>query len=546
MENSISEIIQSCEWYGSQFLIISENVYSPLLYYSYFGALIPSALIALLVFFSGSKKLPNKLILMMVLSFSAWVFFALVTWATEFPNMTMFAWSFLIILEPLVYFFALYFVYVMIFEKDFSILQKIIFSSPLLVTFILTPTKYGLIGYDLSNCDRAAVEGIVATYGYVLEFIYIILILGFFGYFLKKNSDHIARKRATLITTGIVLFLLSFSLGNILEVFTENWLIGQYGLFGAPIFVAFLAYSMVKYKTFNTKIIGAQALVAALWILVLSMLFVRRIENMKYVIVGTLVLVTIFGYYLIKSVRQIEQQKTLLEKANAQQESLMRFINHQVKGFLTRSRTIFDALKTGEYGSMSDEAKKLVDVGFDTNTQAVQMVRSLLDASNLHDGTVSYQHVNFDFRALVSDIVGQLKPIAEGKKLQLNVNIDASKEMMVNGDLTHLAQAVRNLIENAIQYTSAGAVSVSLQIENKNVVLKVVDTGLGLTEEDRKVLFTQGGRGEEARKRNVNSTGYGLYITYKIVKDHKGTISATSAGRDKGSTFEVKLPLSNK
>ena len=63
------------------------------------------------------------------------------------------------------------------------------------------------------------------------------------------------------------------------------------------------------------------------------------------------------------------------------------------------------------------------------------------------------------------------------------------------------------------------------------------------TEDDKKVLFQQGGRGEEAQKRNVNSTGYGLYITYKIIKDHQGHIKAISAGRDKGSTFEVKLPL---
>lgn len=543
MNDSISEIIKSCEWYSSSFLVLSDNVFSPLLYYSYFGSLIPSLVVALFVFFSGYKKLPNKLLLLMTLAFSGWIFFNLVTWATEFPNMTMFAWSFLIILEPLVYFFAFYFVYVMIFEKDFSPLQKFIFTSPLLVTFIFTPTKFGLIGYDLSNCDRAAIEGVVASYGYVIEFLYIILILGFFGYFLKINKDSVQRKRAILVNVGIVLFLLSFSAGNILEVFTENWYIGQYGLFGAPVFVAFLAYSMVKYKTFNTKIIGAQALVFGLWILVLSMLFVRNIENMKYVIWGTLILMIVFGYYLIKSVKQIEQQKAMLEKANAQQESLMRFINHQVKGFLTRSRTIFDALKTGDYGQMTPEAQKLVDVGFDTNTQAVQMVRSLLDAANLHEGTVSYQKVNFDFRALVSDIVGQLKPVAEGKGIQLNVNVDPTKEMMVNGDLTHLAQAVRNLIENSIQYTGAGAVTVSLMVEHKKIVFRVEDTGLGLSDEDKKVLFTQGGRGEDAKKRNVNSTGYGLYITAQIVKDHKGSISADSKGRDKGSTFEIKLPL---
>lgn len=541
MESQISEIIAACEWYGSSFLVLSDNVFSPLLYYSYFGSLIPSILIALFVFFSGRKHLANRLLLLMVASFSGWIFFNLVTWATELPAMTMFAWSFLIILEPLVYFFALYFVYVMIFEKDFSFWQKALFASPLFITFLLTPTKFGLLGYDLSNCDRAAIEGIIATYGYALEFVYILLIVGFFGYFWLKTKDGIARRRATLVTIGVVLFLLSFSAGNILEVFTENWLIGQYGLFGAPIFVGFLAYSMVKYKTFNIKVLGSHVLVIALWVLVLSMFFVRSIENMKYVIAGTLVLVTIFGFQLIRSVKQLEQQKVRLQKANDQQQSLMRFINHQVKGFFNRTRIIFDALRSNEYGELPPQARELVETGFATDTEAINMVRSLLDAANLHDGTVEFKKIPLDFRALVSDITGQVQDVAKTKGLTLTV--EAKDEARVFGDLTHLAQAVRNIIENAIQYTERGVVQVVLNTQQGNAVLTVTDTGLGLTQDDMRRLFTQGGRGEEAKRRNVNSTGYGLYITKKIVSAHGGTVTVASPGRDKGSTFTIMIPL---
>lgn len=544
MTSQISEIIKSCEWAESHFLIISENVFSPLLYYSYFGSLIPTLLIGLIVYLSNRKKIENKILFLISISFAFWTLLNLITWATEFPSKTMLAWSILNVVEPVIYFLSFYFVYVMIFDRDFSNKQKVLFSSPLLITILLSSTKFNLIGYDLSNCDRAAVEGVSAIYGYWLDVVYILFIISSFIYFVRKNKDRVLLKKAILITFGTLAFLTSFYLGNILEYFTENWYIGQYGLFGAPIFVGVLAYSMVKYKTFNIRMFGAQVLVVALSIMIFSMLFVRTIENVKYVVITTLILVIIFGYQLVKSVKMVEVQRQNLQKANEQQESLMRFINHQVKGFLTRSRLIFDALKNDEYGKLSPEAKKLVDVGFDTNTQAVQMVKSLLDASNLSDGTVNYQHVNFDFRALVSDIVGQLKSTAEAKGLKLNAEIDSSKEMMVNGDLTHLAQAVRNLIENSIQYTNAGAVTVSLSVtEDKKVLFKVSDTGMGLSEEDKKVLFKQGGRGEEAQRRNVNSTGYGLYITYKIVKDHKGQIKATSAGRDKGSTFEFALPL---
>ena len=73
-----------------------------------------------------------------------------------------------------------------------------------------------------------------------------------------------------LITLGVVLFLLSFVSGNIIGSFTENWTVAQIGLFSMPIFVFFLAYAVIKFKTFNIKLMGTQVLVFALSFLVLA------------------------------------------------------------------------------------------------------------------------------------------------------------------------------------------------------------------------------------------------------------------------------------
>ncbi|HMP85614.1 MAG TPA: hypothetical protein PKE08_03015, partial [Candidatus Paceibacterota bacterium] len=214
MEN-INQIIESCEWYGSKFLVISENVFSPLLYYSYFFALIPTLIIGLFVYFSNRNKLDNKILFLMIVSFSLWIFGALVTWATEIPEYTMFFWTVLVIIEPFVYFFAFYLAYVFFFKKDWSLKQKFFYFLPLIVTLILGPTSFGLLGYDLTNCDRAAIEGIVASYGYILETIYLLLIVHFafkaFGMPELRNR----RKEISIFAIGISLFLFSFSLGNI-------------------------------------------------------------------------------------------------------------------------------------------------------------------------------------------------------------------------------------------------------------------------------------------------------------------------------------------
>jgi signal transduction histidine kinase len=74
-------------------------------------------------------------------------------------------------------------------------------------------------------------------------------------------------------------------------------------------------------------------------------------------------------------------------------------------------------------------------------------------------------------------------------------------------------------------------------------VLTSVDTGVGITPEDMKRLFTEGGHGAESIKVNVHSTGYGLYIAKQIAEAHGGAIRAESEGKGKGSRFIVELPL---
>ncbi len=518
----------------------STNSVHTVAYYSHLVPILASVILLIFIYKNSTLKLATNVFSLFVFSFSIWLMADLVLWVSQDYYLVHFLWSLVDYINLVFVLLSLYLFCVIVTGKDLSFFAKMTLFIIHLPAFFSTVAGHSVTSFDQTWCESSEGDFIV-KYKAIISLITIVAVLAVFFWQWFKDKEN--RKRLVVITLGLILFLSIFSVTEYISVLTGHYEINLYGTFSIPIFIGMLVYSIVKYKYFDIRLIASNALVISLVVIIgAQFFFIRNPINFVLNSVG-FVFVLIAGYLLIKSVQQIETQKQNLQKANTQQESLMRFINHQVKGFLTRSRLIFDALKNDEYGTLTPEAKKLVNVGFDTNTQAVQMVKSLLDASNLQDGTVTYQHVNFDFRALVSDIIGQLKPTAEAKGLTLNTQVDSSKEMMVNGDLTHLAQAVRNLIENGIQYTNAGAINVSLNVEDKKVIFKVTDTGMGLTEDDKKVLFQQGGRGEEAQKRNVNSTGYGLYITYKIIKDHQGHIKAISAGRDKGSTFEVKLPL---
>ncbi|HHT9130106.1 MAG TPA: sensor histidine kinase, partial [Candidatus Brocadiaceae bacterium] len=101
----------------------------------------------------------------------------------------------------------------------------------------------------------------------------------------------------------------------------------------------------------------------------------------------------------------------------------------------------------------------------------------------------------------------------------------------------------RNIIQNSINYTPSGSITASLKKVGKSFVFSVKDTGVGITEEDKKRLFTEGGHGKDSQRVNAHSTGYGLYIAKNIITAHGGTIRAESEGTNKGSTFIVELPV---
>jgi signal transduction histidine kinase len=105
-----------------------------------------------------------------------------------------------------------------------------------------------------------------------------------------------------------------------------------------------------------------------------------------------------------------------------------------------------------------------------------------------------------------------------------------------------MQNAFKNLIDNSIKYTPSGSVDVTLTKTGTTIRFEIKDTGVGITPEDMKNLFTEGGHGKESAKVNVESTGFGLFIVKNIIEAHKGKVWAESEGAGKGSKFIVELP----
>ncbi|MDQ3089922.1 MAG: HAMP domain-containing histidine kinase [bacterium] len=246
---------------------------------------------------------------------------------------------------------------------------------------------------------------------------------------------------------------------------------------------------------------------------------------------------------VVKLYKQVEKLNADLEKANDGQATLIHFINHQIKGYFFKARSIFAELEEDEeYGPINDAAKIMIKTGADSLKEGVDFVQDILKAANIEKGTMVYNMESLDFRKIVSEMADDQKKNATDKGLEYTVDIKEN-DYQLRGDNNQLKEAVRNLINNSISYTPYGSIYISLNKINNKIVLSIKDTGVGLSEEVKPKLFTKGGRDKESQKINVNSTGFGLSIVKGVIDAHHGRVWAESEGQGKGSAFTIELPV---
>ena len=521
----------------------------PLLYYSYIPIVIASLLIAAYIFIKDNRSLKSRLLFALTIFFSLWVVNILVQWVASYNTVLMLGWQLTATLEVGMFLLAFYFAQVFLYNKDISFFWKVILACIGAIVFVLTPTAVNVEAYDLYNCE--GIVGFLWNIIYALEPAVIVLIAWSGLHAFQKAPTLALKKQNALFTVGIVLFLATFFLSNYYGELTKVYEFNLWGPLGMVVFLILLGYLIVQYHSFHVKLFATQALVIGTAILIGSQLFTPQNLTDLYVMSATSVAFLISGIFLIRSVkREIEQREKIeelageLQETNERQETLIHYIGHEVKGFLTKDEAAFAALSDGDFGVLTDGIKDFVGKALTQARDGVRSVIDILTAANQKKGTITYAKAPFDLKVAIAEAVEKARAVATEKKLELTFLVDdPNAPSMFNGDREKFSENVfRNLIDNAVNYTPSGSVTISLKKEGGKHILAVKDSGVGISEEDKKLLFTEGGHGKDAQKVNPHSTGYGLFIAKNIVEGHGGTIRAESEGQGKGSTFTVELP----
>ncbi len=173
-----------------------------------------------------------------------------------------------------------------------------------------------------------------------------------------------------------------------------------------------------------------------------------------------------------------------------------------------------------------------------------RLIDDLLDLTRISKGKIELQLDSVDAHSLINEAMNICQMDIKSKSLTVHAHLRAEKSH-VRGDRTRLHQVLWNLLKNAVKFTASGG-TIEVLSENSadgELMIRVTDTGIGIDAEILPRIFNAFEQGKRSITRQFGGLGLGLTITKALVDAHRGTITASSDGGNKGATFTLKLPL---
>ena len=232
--------------------------------------------------------------------------------------------------------------------------------------------------------------------------------------------------------------------------------------------------------------------------------------------------------------------RTQAENANRMKDEFLATVSHELR---TPLNAILGWSHLLRQGGLDDETALRAIETIERNAKLqAHLVEDILDVSRMITGKLRLNMDLVDVATVINAAIDSVQLAADSKQIRLDVAIDPNT-LQVLGDAGRLQQAVWNLLSNAIKFTPPGGhVAVTLAGAGADVVIRVSDTGQGITSDFLPCVFDRFRQGDSTSSRRHGGLGLGLAIVRHLVELHGGEVSAASDGVGRGATFTISLP----
>lgn len=176
-----------------------------------------------------------------------------------------------------------------------------------------------------------------------------------------------------------------------------------------------------------------------------------------------------------------------------------------------------------------------------STNRLIELTNIIFETAESNENDFAYSQESVEIVTMVNEVVQQFKSISERKHIA--VTVQAVDHITVTGDTRRIRSVIEVFIENALNYSSEGStVEVSVETKGPNAFFSVKDSGIGVSPEDKKLIFSRFFRSDAAKRADTEGVGLGLAMAKSIIERHGGKMGVDSEGEGKGSTFWFSLP----
>lgn len=258
------------------------------------------------------------------------------------------------------------------------------------------------------------------------------------------------------------------------------------------------------------------------------------------------ILLLFFGWIILRDLTRQQKYRDKLEELNRENTLLLRSktmliatVTHDLQTPLSSILGFSDLLKKT---SLDPTQTQYVNNISSSSDYILNLVNDLVDFSKLENNKIKIKKIAFNPKELIESTFSTLKRNASDKDIALLYQVEDSLDTDIISDPYRVKQILTNLVTNAIKFTQKGHVKISGKITNGNVIFVVEDTGIGITEEQQKLIFEEFTQAHPDIEQQFGGTGLGLTISKRLATLLEGQIEVKSQP-EQGSTFTFSIPF---